>query len=423
MSNVVIVSSDGHATARMRDYRPYLPAHMREDFDAFCETYEREGSKNFDIESLRFKLDPEEVERWQGFVESGRLEGYWNVETRLRELDGEGIAAEVLFPDFGLPFEMRGSPSLASTTDYQRTPEQVDVAYRAYNRWLVDLCSGAQERFAPMAAVSFDDVDAVLAEVTWAKAAGMKGVVLPHFDEAAPVYHPRHEPVWSLLEDLGMVVNCHTGISSVTKHRYRISPAAPEECVVPLVTAHTFFMSQQLLTQFIWGGVLERHPRLKIVMTEMGSAWVIGALRQMDYSWEGSYLRRDTHNIVKRKPSEYFRRQCYLGSSLYSRAEVEARYDIGLEQMMLGMDYPHHEGNFLGGTVKYLQATVGAARVPAPEVSKMLGETAARVYCLDQSALDQVAARIGPRIEAVLEQPTTDHFPRGDVHKPLVPTY
>ncbi len=424
MARVVIVSSDGHATARMPDYRPYLPTHMRDDFDAFCMVYKEEGSKSFEVKSLQFRLDPEEVERWRtGFVESGRVEGYWNLESRFRELDSEGIAAEVLFPDFGLPFEMRGAPALASTADYQRTPEQVDAGYRAYNRWLVDFCSRAPERFAPLAAMSFDDVDAVLAEVKWAKDVGMKGVILPHFDEEYPVYHPRYDPVWSLLEDLEMVANCHSGMSSVTKYRYRISPTAPRECIVPLHGPHTYFMAQQLLTQFIWGGVLEHHPRLKLVMTEVGSAWIVGALRQMDYTWEGSYHRRDSHNIVKQKPSEYFRRQCYLGSSIYSRAEVEARYEIGLEQMMLGMDYPHHEGTYLGGTLNYLQATVGAAGVPAAEATKMLGETAVRVYGLDHSALDKVADRIGPPLDTVLKKPTAELFPRGDVHKPLVPTY
>jgi hypothetical protein len=87
------------------------------------------------------------------------------------------------------------------------------------------------------------------------------------------------------------------------------------------------------------------------------------------------------------------------------------------------MDYPHHEGNFLGGTLNYLQATVGTADVPESELRKMLGETAIDVFGLDGATLDKLAARIGPSLDTVRKKPVSDLFPRGDVHKPLVPTY
>ena len=119
----------------------------------------------------------------------------------------------------------------------------------------------------------------------------------------------------------------------------------------------------------IWGGVLQRHPKLRVVFTEFGSSWVAGALVNMDYTYEGSYLRRDVHSVLPHKPSEYFARQCFLGSSIFSRAEVGARHEIGIDKMMLGMDYPHHEGTWAAGpgTLAYIQATIGACAVPADE--------------------------------------------------------
>ena len=66
------------------------------------------------------------------------------------------------------------------------------------------------------------------------------------------------------------------------------------------------------------------------------------------------------------KPSEYFDRQCALGSSIFSLAEMEARHEIGIDKMMLGFDYPHHEGAWAAGPglVPYIQATLGVAKVP-----------------------------------------------------------
>ena len=90
----------------------------------------------------------------------------------------------------------------------------------------------------------------------------------------------------------------------------------------------------------IWGGVLERHPRLKLVLTEVGSGWVVGALESMDHTWRRSYLRRDVREVVPDAPSDYFRRQCFLGSSLLSQAETQARHIIGVDKMMVGVDYP-----------------------------------------------------------------------------------
>jgi hypothetical protein len=72
----------------------------------------------------------------------------------------------------------------------------------------------------------------------------------------------------------------------------------------------------------------------------MGSGWVVSALEGMDYSFTGSYMRRDVREVVRMPPSEYFKRQCHLGSSLFSLAEAGARREIGVEKLAIGVDYP-----------------------------------------------------------------------------------
>lgn len=139
----------------------------------------------------------------------------------------------------------------------------------------------------------------------------------------------------------------------------------------------------------------------------------------MDYSYTGSYLRRDIREVVKLKPSEYFARQCWIGSSLLSRFEIAARHEIGLDKMMVGVDYPHHEGTWNGGNFDYLQATLGAEAVPEDEARQMLGGTAAQVFGFDVQKLVPIAERVGPTPERILTPPAEDKFPRGDVHKPL----
>jgi predicted TIM-barrel fold metal-dependent hydrolase len=175
----------------------------------------------------------------------------------------------------------------------------------------------------------------------------------------------------------------------------------------------------------VWGGVFERHPDLHLVATEQGTGWVISALRSMDYSWERSYLRRDVREIVKRKPSDYYRRQVHMGSSLFSRAEATERAAIGVDKILIGSDYPHHEGTWGHGpaTTDYLSATLGAAAVPAADARLMLGDNAIEVFHLDKTALRVVADATGVSLAAILTPPTADLFPRGDVHKPLATAF
>jgi predicted TIM-barrel fold metal-dependent hydrolase len=418
----LIISSDGHARAKMEDYRPYLPASMREEFDSFCAFYRQHGLDTAGLELLARRSDPDVVDQWRTQVIDGdRLAGVSDPDARVGELDRNGFAAEVLFPDFGLPFEVGGSTASA-LLKHRPTPEQITAAKRAHNRWLVEFCSIAPDRFAAMAVVGFEDVDAAVEEIRWAKDAGLKGVVLPHFAEDVPIYHPRFEPIWNIVEELGLPLNSHGAQSSISQRAVPyVDVLDPPETVLPLITRQIMFNCHELLAHLVWGGVLQRHPDMKVVFTEQGSGWVIGELQSMDYTYDGSYLRRDIHDTVRHKPSEYFARQCYLGSSIFSRAEVAARHQIGLDKMALGFDYPHQEGAWAAGPgpVDYLQATLGAAGVPQNEAQQLLATNAASLWDFDITKLSAIANHIGPSMKDVLTQPTADHYPRGDVHKPL----
>jgi predicted TIM-barrel fold metal-dependent hydrolase len=423
----LIISSDGHAVAHMADYRPYLPAWCHEEFDAFCEVHAREGSRTIDPKSLSQRMDKELVDQWvEAVIEPGRTAGQSDPHQRLKELDHEGIAGEVIFPDFGLPFELY-PPLIAALRGYSVTPDKVEEANRAHNRWLADFCSAAPERLAGLGVVSFIDVEATVEELRGAKEAGLAGIVLPSVDENVPFFHPRYEPIWSALEELEMPVATHTAISSITRHMATgtLTSVPHPACAIPIMTAQAFFFTQQILTHLIWGGVLERHPNLHVALTEQGSGWVISALKGMDYSWESSYLRRDVREVVRRKPSEYFARQVHMGSSLFSLAEANARHEIGIDKICVGMDYPHHEGTWGSGpgTLGYLRATLGAAGVAPDEARQMLGGNAAQLWGFDTGALRPVVERIGLTLDEILTPPTGNYFPRGDVHKPLATAF
>jgi predicted TIM-barrel fold metal-dependent hydrolase len=416
---ICVISSDGHATGRMEEYRPYLEERFLEEFDAFVPEWNKHGSRNFDPPALERRLDPEYVETWkERMTNTGRLEGNSDPELRLKEMAREGISGEVLFPDFGLPFELY-SGALASVLGYPpRDDEHIQAGNRAFNRWLADYVSVAPARFAGMAAVSWHDVDSAVKEIRYAHSVGLKGVVLPAFSPEVPLYHETYEAIWNVLDELGMVVNSHLAMSA-TSNQPIYTPGVPHiACATRIYSPEVMFFCHNILSHLIWGGVFERHPNLRFAFTEQGTSWVIATLRDFDYSYQGSYFRTDFHDVIRHKPSEYFQRQCFMGSSTFSRFEVESRHEIGLSNMMLGMDYPHHEGTLLEGTRNYLRATLGVAKVPLNEARMLLGENAARVFGFDLEQLAPVAAELAVTPESVLTPPEEDLFPRGDVNRP-----
>jgi predicted TIM-barrel fold metal-dependent hydrolase len=268
--------------------------------------------------------------------------------------------------------------------------------------------------------LEWHDVDKALAEIRWAKEAGFRGIVLPHFNDREPLFAPKFEPIWSLLEDLELVANSHGNLSSTSIESLQLPKELPHPAVSsPLFVSEQVFYAHNILTHLVWGGVLERHPRLKVVFTEQGAGWIVGRLPFMDHQFENSFLRRDVREVVRIRPSEYYRRQCFMGASGFSRPEVVARHDIGLNQMMLGNDYPHHEGTWSIGTHEYYRATLGAAEVPVEEARLLLGENAINVYGFDRAELAPLASRVGPLPADILAPPPPGAHYRGDIERPI----
>src|SRR5262249_48957734 len=113
----------------------------------------------------------------------------------------------------------------------------------------------------------------------------------------------------------------------------------------------------------IWGGVLERHPRLHCVFTEQGTAWAAQALRYMDWQWAtlaaSPYARRE--NPLSLKPSDYWKRQCFSGASLMSVEDLDAREFLDVSTIMFGTDSAHPEGSW-ERTQPYLRTAFSAAK-------------------------------------------------------------
>ena len=371
----VVISSDGHAGADLLDYKPYLEAKYHEEFDEWAAKF----SNPF--------MDLTAPERYRN----------WDSARRLRELENDGAVAEVLFPNTIPPFFPNGG--LLARPPSRETLELRWAGLRAHNRWMADFCADAPGRRAGMAQIFMNDVDAAVAEIIWARDAGLFGGVLvpgvPPDSGLPPLHAPDYEPIWAVCEDLGMPMNNHSGAAGPEYGDYEASRA--------MFVIELGWYSHRLFWSLVFAGVFERHPRLKMVLTEQSVGWVPAVLRMLDDQFDrwktaGTAESRFGGAVAEKlslRPSEYWARQCFGGASFLRPSECAIRYEIGVDKIMWGNDYPHIEGTY-PYTREALRNTF--ADVDPDEVAQMVGGNAAEVYGFDLPSLREIARVVGPSV-------------------------
>ncbi|MGI9294424.1 MAG: amidohydrolase family protein [Pseudomonadales bacterium] len=396
MERYIVVSSDCHAGLQPESYRDYLDPQYREIFDAALPIQIAEIKK-----AEKQFLVAEENEKWRRGIEE-QLTGAWDHEQRLKLMDNDGVAAEVIFPD-GIT-EMNTPPFGAGLS---LPTEGIDPALqwagaRAHNRWLTELCQAAPERRAGVAIIpALWDIDEAVKEVRWAKDNGLKSVMLPTlWGKFEPYNHIKYDPLWQVCEDLGIVINFHSGAAPRKDHfgAEKIeNNLANLPGAVGIYTSEVCWYAYRPLTFMIWGGVFEKFPKLKTAITEGTSVWVPSFLELLDFRYQSTSFSQklgDFTSHLSMKPSEYFYRNIKLGASCMPRHEADIRDQIGVDVIMWGSDFPHPEGTW-PNTERMMRETF--VDLPDIEIRQMLGSNALEFYGLDQSALQTIADRIGPK--------------------------
>ena len=390
----VVISADCHAGASMDTYREYLDPDLRAEYDAW-----RAGFV-IPFDDLR-ETDTDKYRR------------NFDIAVRQRDLEADGIAGEVVFPNTIPPFFdtfpfMATDPMNADGLRRQR------AGVRAHNRWLVDFCAELPGRRAGVAQITLADVDAALIEIRAAKAAGLFGGILlplPTPGSGVPSLDATcYEPIWALCAELGMPIAVHGGAG------------APPEGDNPASGAMLFLESGwyaiRPLHRLIFSGVFDRHPTLRLAITETTGCWVPQTLRNLDWMYErlrtdGTIQNRfggEPARKLSMKPSEYWARNCWQGASFMGPTETGARYEIGVDRLMWGSDFPHYEGTH-PYTREALRWTF--AGIDPVEVQQIVGGNAANLYGFDLAALG--ALEIGPTVAEIATPLAAEDIP-ADAH-------
>jgi predicted TIM-barrel fold metal-dependent hydrolase len=177
----------------------------------------------------------------------------------------------------------------------------------------------------------------------------------------------------------------------------------------------TLYFGQRTLFQLIFSGVFERHPNLKFTFTELGGGFVRDMAPTLDGFVHIANVPDSIPNMFAGRaaaklsmlPSEYCQRNCYI-SSMLAGTDAERRYEIGMDRLMWGADFPHHEGT-APHTKQALRGLLSS--VPENELRQLLAGNAAKLYGADLDFLQGVADKIGPTVAEVAVPLRADEIP------------
>jgi predicted TIM-barrel fold metal-dependent hydrolase len=326
---------------------------------------------------------------------------------RLAVLEEQGIHAEVVFPG---PILAGGlSPAMYLGSQSSKNLEVVWPALHAYNRWLSEFCAAAPGRRAGTIPIDLHDMDRAVEEIAWARAEGLfGGIMLPAMSikSGLPGYADEYyEPFWSACEEHGLPVNLHTGASGTATDSKQLYDAKHGGY---LGLYEVFVFTRRPLWFLIFGGVFDRHPNLKVVVTENGVQWLPSLVRDME-SFFDTHGGAPVRSFLAMRPAEYVDRHVFLGGSLMKREEAEQREEIGVDRLMWGADYPHLEG---AAPVHRLILRQVFGGMPEADVRRMLGLNAVRVYGFDRELLQHVADRVGPTVTDLATAVSLEDIPK-----------
>lgn len=385
----VLISTDGHAGADLWDYKPYLESRYHEQFDTWARAFH---------DAWADETDQDRPANHRVGVASANAPLNWDAAMRLEYLDTQGIAAEVLFPNTAPPFYPSGvltSPAPRSTEEY----ELRFAGLRAHNRWLAEFCSQNPDRWAGFAQIFLDDIDRAIAEVRWAKDAGLRGVLLPsdHVLRMANLYYPHYDPLWAVCADLELPVHRHANFPMES-----VRDGGKASALVGMTEVQ--FYAMRGIGHMILSGVFERHPDLVFVTTEISSASeIMGYLGRMDAMVRmslgaGTPFHEHVEDAVAelhRLPSDYFATNCFVAGPTH---DLRPAHDLGTPNIMWGADVPHSEGTS-PFTLEALRTTMWD--LPESDLEALLATRAASVYKFDLANLQDLADRIGPTTEQI----------------------
>ncbi|MFQ5873555.1 MAG: amidohydrolase family protein [Dehalococcoidia bacterium] len=240
----------------------------------------------------------------------------WSPEQRIADMESLGVDIHVLSTN-------------AYFYNYDKDAGTVAKMSREANDHVSQLTRDYPTRFAGLANLPMQDVNASVAELERSMTQlGLKGAMIGDHVNGRTYDDPEFLPLWKAAEELGALLLIHQGgptIVSTRSSKYHL-PNTIGNLADRVVT----------FASFVFGGVMDRHPDLKICLSH-GGGYVCFGIGRMDRGWQ---VRREARANIQKPPSAYLRR-FYYDCLTHSEEALRMLIDtVGIDRVLFGTDWP-----------------------------------------------------------------------------------
>jgi len=251
--------------------------------------------------------------------------GGWDARARLPDQDRDGVAAEVIYASVGM--------LLCNHADL----DFKNACFTAYNRWLQEFCAAAPDRVFGLGQTALRNVAESIEDFRRIKEMGFVGVMMPGNPGIADFDDPMWDPLWRAAVELELPLSFHILTSKEDNLGRTRGPRI--NSFLSIIRG-----CQDIIGTFIYGGVFERHPKLKLVCAEADAGWAPHYMYRMDHAY-----KRHRHWMkgreLSRLPSEYFRDNVYM-TFQDDWSAFQLRHLMNMNRLMWASDYPHSDSTW-----------------------------------------------------------------------------
>ena len=347
------IDADGHVHEEDVMFTDYLEPAFRDRTDGWALNADR--NRRFIVDDTDHPPFPKEVSVRKPMTAANRI----------KVLDKERIRLAVLFPS-------------AALTAGSMEPAFAQAIMRAYNSWMAHWCGENPDRLKFAAPVVLYDIDEAIREAQ--RAVGELGAVAvsvrPNPAAGKRLDAPDREPFYAAVEELGvpLIVHESTGDPATTGGDRYGGMMVPESYLFHHVISHPFEQMMAMMA-LICGGVLERHPRLKVGFFEAGRR-VAYWLARLDDHFEHPKLGHYMTGLTM-KPRAYFNRQCVVSCDPGDPTIPLAVQGSGPDKILFATDYPHFDS---GG--RSVQSFLDVANIGPADQRRILCDNTLQFYGL-----------------------------------------
>jgi predicted TIM-barrel fold metal-dependent hydrolase len=335
-------------------------AHVVEPGEVFAE-FAPPGTVVFDLPDTTPMQLCGDIELLRDQLDSG-----FDAPSYLRAMDAQGIDAAVLFPSMGLfvPF----LPELAGDTSA--------AACRSYNDWITDYCAVSPSRLTGVALIPRDPSLAAI-EARRIAGMGLPGVLVrPNHFGGEYLDAASWDVLYDTLEETGGVLAMHEALgvragTTIGSDRFT-GFTARHACSHPLE-------QMTAMVALILGGVLERHPTMRVAFLESGTGWLPYWLARLDEHRE--WMRATECAELSLSATEYFARQCVISSDPEDALATSVIQQVGADHVIWASDFPHPDATFPTAVDEFL---AGVATLDDASRAAVMWETPIRFYRLEK---------------------------------------